>query len=412
MPHLKAMEEMRIVAVDDRPDNLYLLEHMLDDAGFSDVHTFTSAQNAFAYLRLEEQDVQPDVDLILMDIMMPGVDGIEACRRIKAVPALCDCPVIMVTAKDDPEDLRTAFEAGAVDYVTKPMHEVELLARVRSALALKQEMDCRKAREAELENVNQRLANSLERVHSDIVAAGKIQRSLLPAETLKLPGLKLDWRFQPSDAVGGDLLNAFPLGDEDIGFYLLDVSGHGIQAALLAVSVSRLLFERNPGDGLLIGPTGEVRAPDEVMNALNQQFEMDAENTQYFTITYGVFNKRSRILRYTQAGHPPLLVSMGGERVRILNGGDMPVGMIGDAEYHTSETRLHSGSRLFLYSDGIIEAENNRQPFGQLRLIEHIQQGAAMDLGDCTQHIITGLKAWLGDGKPQDDISLLALEVQ
>jgi sigma-B regulation protein RsbU (phosphoserine phosphatase) len=241
--------------------------------------------------------------------------------------------------------------------------------------------------------------------------AVKVQRGLLPAEALELPGLKIDWRFQPSDAIGGDLLNIFPLGEDDIGFYLLDVSGHGVQAALLAASVSRLLFERDPGGSLLIGPTGEVRAPDEVVSALNQQFEMDRENSQYFTITYGVLNKRSRVLRYTQAGHPPLLVSLGGGRVRILNGGDMPVGMFGDAAYHTSATQLRTGSRLFLYSDGIIEAENHCQPFGQVRLIEHIQQGAAMDLAACTQHIVTGLEAWLGGGKPQDDISLLALEV-
>jgi len=149
----------RILIVDDSPKARLLMESILRGQGYSDLTSVESAGQAFALLdRLADSESRPsDFDLILMDLLMPGVDGLEACRRIKSSPWLADTPLIMVTAEDSAESLKEAFDAGAIDYVKKPVNRVELMARVKSALRLKQEMDCRKAREQELVVLTEKL---------------------------------------------------------------------------------------------------------------------------------------------------------------------------------------------------------------------------------------------------------------
>lgn len=164
---------MRILIVDDTRDNQVLLRAFLVSAGYRDIVAANSATEAFRVLGFEEPVQEAiDIELILMDIMMPGVSGIEACRRIKAAEHLQDVPIIMITAKTEPQDLEQAFSAGAMDYMTKPVKKVELLARVRSALALKQAMDARKAREEELARKNHELEQTLKEI--------KVLRGLIP----------------------------------------------------------------------------------------------------------------------------------------------------------------------------------------------------------------------------------------
>jgi len=164
---------MNILAVDDSPDHLRLLQAILQSAGYPEVLTAESAREAFRCLALEDPaGGDAKVDLILMDVLMPEMDGMEACRRIKAIERLRDIPIIMVTAKTDHESLQAAFAAGAMDYITKPLKKVELLARVGSALTLKREMDIRKAREQELRTINQELEQALREV--------KVLRGFIP----------------------------------------------------------------------------------------------------------------------------------------------------------------------------------------------------------------------------------------
>ncbi len=167
---------MSILLVDDTPDNLLLLQAILKSAGHAAVLTAESAREAFRRLGMDGADgtsgKSPEVDLILMDFMMPEMDGREACRRIKSVERLRDVPIIMVTANADPEDLQAAFAAGAMDYITKPLRKVELLARVTSALNLKREMDARKSRERELAEKNRELEQTLQEV--------KVLRGFIP----------------------------------------------------------------------------------------------------------------------------------------------------------------------------------------------------------------------------------------
>jgi diguanylate cyclase (GGDEF)-like protein len=221
---------MAILVVDDQFDNADLVKYLLESAGYADVVTFSSAERAFEYLGKDAA-----VDLILMDVNMPCVDGITACRRIKADPALEDVPVIMVTAQTEREVIDLAFAAGAADFVRQPFDRIELLARVRSALALKAQIDCRKARERELANANLQLER-LARV--DALTGIANRRALDEA-------LGAEWRRAARAS------NCLTLVLVDIDFFKAynDTYGHPAGDACLA-RVARLLESvlRRPAD--------------------------------------------------------------------------------------------------------------------------------------------------------------------
>ena len=170
---------MSILIVDDEPAIQRLLNIILQAAGHQDVRTADSARDAFEQLGLDQPDGPSDIDLILMDITMQEIDGLEACRRIKAVPHLADIPIIIVTGRTEPEDLEIAFEAGAMDYVAKPFNRVALMARVQGALRLKQDLDRRKAREQELIDARAELEAAkqhLERISTEDALTGIANR--------------------------------------------------------------------------------------------------------------------------------------------------------------------------------------------------------------------------------------------
>jgi CheY-like chemotaxis protein len=163
---------MSILIVDDSPDQHTLLRSILGKAGHQELLSADSAKTAASFLNMDGHESTVKIDLILMDVLMPEQDGVETCRQIKSCAHLRDIPIIMVTAKNDLSNLQAAFAAGANDYINKPVQSIDLLARVSSALALKQEMDCRKARERELQRSNEELQRALKEV--------KTLRGLIP----------------------------------------------------------------------------------------------------------------------------------------------------------------------------------------------------------------------------------------
>src|SRR3954451_18530309 len=184
-------------------------------------------------------------DLILLDINMPEMNGYEVCEYLKADEKLRAIPVIFISALTEELDKVKAFAIGGVDYITKPFQMEELHARVETHLKLRR-------LQIELEKTNAQLTQVNGRMSRDLKAAAKIQDTFLPHDVPQVPGMDFAWIYQPCDELAGDGLNIIPLGDGNVGLYVLDVSGHGVASALLSVTLSRLLSSPPDPSSILI----------------------------------------------------------------------------------------------------------------------------------------------------------------
>ncbi|MEW6710806.1 MAG: fused response regulator/phosphatase [Candidatus Riflebacteria bacterium] len=408
--------KMNLLMVDDAPDNLLLLETILETQDFvNSLSLAGSASEAYEKLALAQQNAP--IDLILMDLMMPEISGIEAIKAIRSQEVYRDVPILVVSARSETNALVEAFEAGAVDYLIKPINEEELIVRVKSMLRLKSETDHRKFHETELEEIaheldlkNQALQSMLDELHDDLEAAAKMQRSLLPDPLFSISGFDFAWYFEPCETIGGDLLNIFPAGENEAGFFIIDVSGHGIQSAMLAVSAHRMLSAWEGKNGIIRNPDGTMRSPEQVVSELNREFLLQKNNYQYFTMIYGVLDREKRTLNYCRAGHTPLVVQAADGSIKVFDEGNIPVGLSEDSDYDRFQIELEPQSRLILFSDGITEARHDSDFFGEERFFDLIRQSRGLDINDAVKSIIAGLKAWTGESSLADDITLLIIE--
>ena len=207
------------------------------------------------------------------------------------------------------------------------------------------------------------LGRAYERIHQDLQVAAQVQRALLPATLPEIPGIRFAWEYRPCTELAGDGLNVFWLDESHVGLYLLDVSGHGVAAALLSVTLARLLSPLLNQSTLLHVPQSDQKhyrlmPPAEVAHQLNRWFLANPAGEQYFTMVYGVFDVATRCLRFVSAGHPGLLHAPADGEPAILRVPGSPIGCIEDAEYEETALTLNPGDRLFLYSDGVIESFN------------------------------------------------------
>jgi sigma-B regulation protein RsbU (phosphoserine phosphatase) len=223
------------------------------------------------------------------------------------------------------------------------------------------------------------------------------------------------WSYRLCDELGGDALNIVRINDDLVALYLLDVSGHGVPAALLSVTATRSL---NPGAGgaasLVAGPGANPDAvdPAQVASRLNALYPMMSNGGHYFTMIYGLLDVRSRRLRFTVAGHPRPILAREGARPQRIDVGDLPIGMMDAAEYHESVIDMQPGDRLYLYSDGLTEEVNARdEEFGDERLLGAIAEGQALGLEDTVESLVRKVIAWRGEEHLRDDVSILAIAV-
>lgn len=411
--------KMNILVVDDAPDNLLLLEAILESENFENIFLASSASEAYEYVGIVESPLNARIDLILMDIMMPDISGIQAIREIRSHQQYQDIPIVVVSARSETQDLVEAFNAGAVDYLTKPIKELELVARIRSMLRLKSETDHRKFHEAELERLaieleekNRQLTQVLEELHEDMAAAGNMQRSLLPDRRISIPGISFSWYYETSENIGGDLLNIMPLDNDMAALFILDVSGHGIQSAMLAVSVHRMLSAWEGANSILRLPDGTPRSPAAVASELNSEFMLDKNNFQYFTMIYGLLDLKKQTLTYCRAGHTPLLLQNRDGLLIVCREGNVPVGLTEDCVYEDLTLNLAKQDRVILFSDGITEARcrGSKEFFGDERFQQLLKNTRELPVDQAVQQIIADFKNWLGDTKPSDDITLLMIE--
>jgi sigma-B regulation protein RsbU (phosphoserine phosphatase) len=381
-----------ILVVDDDEFSREYLRLLLEAGGYV-VREAAGGDTALEMLR------SGPVALVLLDIVMPGRDGLDICMEIKADPALVDIPVIFLSSRSDVQDKIAGLEAGGADYVSKPFDAGEVLARVRAHMKLQ-------SLTSELRRANQELSRRQELIDQDLMAAGRIQQSLLPKGNPAPARVDIAWKFRPSQRVGGDIFNVAALGPDHLCFYTLDVSGHGVHSALVAVSAFQSLLPQGgnvlvPGSAALPVPAGEVLAK------LDEQFPLDRYE-QYFTIFYMVLDLATGEARYSSAGHPPGVLLRASGEMELLEEGGSFVGLGGIVPFEEGSCRLNPGDSVIMYTDGLTEYENGSGEFyGTQRFYDSLRALAGKPPGELVEH------AWqsafdFGEGRePLDDISLL-----
>ncbi|SEG10540.1 fused response regulator/phosphatase [Paenibacillus sp. UNC499MF] len=351
---------MSIMIVDDNPVNLIVIEKILKSAGYSNMHRASSAMELFDMLKIDNpssSDLQ--IDLILMDLMMPEIDGIEACKRLQQIEELKDIPIIIITAMGDSIKLAEALEAGAIDYVTKPINKIELVARIKSALRLKYEKDWHK------ENDN--------RIRSELQLAKNVQSSVLslPIETEKF---RIEAYYNPSYELAGDLYNWYPIDEDRYGVMLLDIMGHGISSSLVCMFISSVLRDTITK---FVTPELVIAELNRYMNRLhNDQNHLN----YYFTAIYMLVDTKNKTIDYVNAGHPPgFLMNESGEAFPLMNG-TCAVGFFEEMDIKPGRITYTGKSRILLYTDGLLEEIEETDAELPTRLITAVQQKGDMGL--------------------------------
>lgn len=260
--------------------------------------------------------------------------------------------------------------------------------------------------QSEIRAAHEDLLRKQKHTERDLEAAAGIQRSLLPDKPPATSALEVRWRFEPCQQTGGDIFNVLRLDDDHYGFYMLDVSGHGVPSALVTVSASQAL---NADSGVLVRRDGEnpgVVSPAEVMRRLDSEYPTERLD-KFFTIAYAVVDVPDRTLRCSSAGHPPVPLQTAGGDVRLLENGGPIVGMGFDLPYEEDTVTLEPGDRVFLYTDGVVE---HRSPEGELygtdRLIGILGNLARASLDAVLDGVMEDLAAF-NPAPPADDVSLL-----
>ncbi|MHC4217963.1 MAG: PP2C family protein-serine/threonine phosphatase [Planctomycetota bacterium] len=385
-----------LLVVDDNEMNRDMLSRRLARRG----HIVETADGGRAALDLISQ--RP-FDVVLLDIMMPDIDGIEVLKTVRKDYSAADLPIIMATAKDESDDIVSALKLGANDYVTKPLDFQVVLARVQTQLSLKR--------------AKEELSTAHARMKRDLEAAAKVQQAQLPAAAPASDRVRFAWTYRPCDELAGDALNIFKIDDRHIGVYVLDVSGHGVPAALLSVSVTHSLSQRGTASSIITEPTDAqggftVTAPALVAERLNRQFPMADNANRYFTLVYGVLDTQTGRFRFVTAGHPgPLIVRADGSEESVEEPG-FPVGIVDGAEFDDMTVELRAGDRLYLHSDGVNEEmDRDGEMFGRTRTRGVLVEHHTRPLDDVLARVVEAVTAWKGDGDFSDDISLVALEM-
>lgn len=396
------MSAQHVLIVEDSPVYRRLLARMLAQWGY----TVSEAENGVAALDILAN--QP-VSLVISDWEMPEMDGLTLCREIRSRQFGHYVYVILLTAREAPDDLTLGFDAGADDFLSKPVEQSELRARLHAGARVL-------SLESTLAARNARLSEALRQIEQDLEVAARIQQSVLPAHQQRHQDYFSDWIFLPSAWVSGDIFNVFPL-DNHLGFYCVDVSGHGVGAAMMSLAVARQFLHGRAVERFLFTADNEVASPAEVVRILNGRFCSDeVEIVSYFTMIYGVIDLATGEGRLCQAGHPtPFIVTPQGEARTVGNGG-APVGLMPDLCWTDVNFSLAAGERLCLFSDGITECENLcGEQFGQMRLQASLQAGAGLTLNELLPQFARHLVHWRsGENKEPlamaDDVSLLVIE--
>ncbi len=462
---MNSEQSTRIVIAEDSRIQAKMLIKRLETSGF-EVRWGANGAEALDMIRSDPPD------LIISDIEMPEMNGYQLCQAVKQDAQLRRIPLILLSTLSSPEDIIEGLQAGADNYVTKPYEADYLLSRVDSLLhstidedvadeqaalevnlrgktytvqsgrqqvlnllistfenaveknselirvnqELSRNRDELSRQNQKLERLNEQLESHNDRMSRDLDAAVRIQQSLLPTSDMTVDGLDVAWKYIPCDELAGDFLNYFPLDDEHVALYVVDVSGHGVASSLLSVAVARSMT-RNVTSSSILAKLGEnettlITAPHEVAEELNKRFPMEEQGELYFTMFYGVLNRSTGHLRYVSAGHVPPVLMRKGQKPEILPAEGFAIGWIEGIDYDLEEVTLQPGDRLLVFSDGVPEAmDQDLNELGDERMLDTIAQTGVMSLDQAVTHVKTTVDHWCRVNGPKDDVSILAVEM-
>ncbi len=333
--------------------------------------------------------------VILQDLVMPEIDGLTMLRFYRANPATREVPTIVLSTKEEPKVKAEAFTLGASDYLVKLPDPIELAARIRHHSRGYIAQLERNEAYAALERSEKRLA-------SELAQAAKYVMSLLPA---RLSGeVSTDWQFIPSVELGGDAFGYHWLDDDHFAMYLLDVCGHGLKAALLSISAMNVVRNQTL-------QATDFRSPASVLSGMNEAFQMDRHNNMYFTMWYGVFNKRTRQLTYANGGHPPVILVAGPTQdttdVMVLSNPGMIIGGFPGMTFDEQVRELPAFSRLYIFSDGVYEITKPDDSMLTFEEFMAIVGTSRQSPQGAIPHTIEAIRAVRGRDEFEDDVSIV-----
>ena len=368
-----------ILLVDDNPTNLQVLFQTLEGIGCK----LLIAKNGQGALAIAAKALP---DLILLDIMMPDIDGYDVCRQLKSDPATEQIPVIFLSALGDTEDKVKGLQLGAVDYITKPFQPDEVIARVNTHLTI--------------HRLKREVGNQKDQLEHELQVVSKVQRKLLPKQLPEIDGFKLAAYYETSRYAGGDYYDIIEIADNSWGFLIADAEGHSAPAAVL-MAMTCALFRAYPES---------ASEPAAVLHYLNRHLCKVAEPS-FMTALYAVYDADQQIMRIARAGQPLPMIYRSAEKnaFELKCPGVYPLGIEPyDLEIPETEIKLLTGDRFLVYTDGLSERFNAEgETYGEKRLLQPFATGSAADPQDVIAAIMRDVEQFAGDHPADDDQALV-----
>jgi len=381
----------KILVVDDEPDLEVLIRQKFRKQIRDNEYEFAFAQNGVE--ALSKISLQPDIGMVLSDINMPEMDGLTLLQKLGELknPALM---AVIVSAYGDMDNIRTAMNRGAFDFLTKPIDFNDLEATITKTIV-------------QLEVLKQALRDreQLLSVRNDLTTAARIQQSILPQKFPPFPDrneMDIYAQMTPAKEVGGDFYDFFFIDQDRLAFLIGDVSGKGVPAAIF-MAVSRTLLK---------AIATQVVNPGESLRRLNQLLIPESNGRMFVTIFYGILNTRTGDVQFSYGAHnPPFIKRKEGEVERISQDSGFLLGMMDDMEYDVHKVTLRPGDTILLYTDGVTEAMNgNADLFEESRLVDALKRSNGAPLPEMLKGIQEDLLRFTAGTTQSDDITMLALQ--
>jgi sigma-B regulation protein RsbU (phosphoserine phosphatase) len=384
----------KILIVDDGFDRK-IISHILHREGYEVLEAEDGAEG----LKLSLETLP---DLILLDINMPKLDGYGLCSLLHQDEKTANIPVIFLTSLDEAQDKIIGLEMGAVDYITKPYDIGEVTARIKNQLKIYHLTK-------DLLGANNELREKQNQLDEDLKAAALIQKSLLPSNFLKIDNIDLEWRFFPCDLIGGDIFNILRFDEDHVAFYVIDVSGHGVPAAMVTVSLTQTLhyhFENH--NNLKCGRQySHMLHPSDLLLTLDKEYPMERFD-KYFTMVYMVLNIRNGHLVYSNAAHPPPVLLNAKGNLEVLEEGGSIIGLGGSIPFLEGVVNLKSGDKIVIYTDGLIDYQDeNGNFYGEEKFYEFLKRNINLSIDKLTDKLFDELNKFGKNAKLRDDVSFL-----